>query len=268
MKNIKIVFVDLDGTLRDSNGKISIRAKKIIKKLRDLGITIVFITGRPIPYTVKLAKQFDPSSFVVCSNGAEVFNYLSKRIIYKSTIMNNDILFLNDLIDRYHLYFVANTIDKVYTNKDFDNIGKKQVKSLTDIDADIDQIVVQSNKIDDLKLFRRDLAENENLKIINKSQNIDESDKDRLLYYDVVNADVSKGSAIRELCAFLNIPLDRTMGIGDSMNDLEMLEVCSYKVAMGNAIDEIKKISNYETLSNDEDGVSLVLERLYEELTK
>ena len=268
MKNIKIVFVDLDGTLRDSNGKISTRAKRIIKKLKDIGINVVFITGRPVPYTVKLAKQFDPSSFIICSNGAEVFNYLSKRIIYKSTIMNNDILFLNDLIDRYHLYFLVNTIDKVYTNKDFDSMGKRYVKTLTDIDADINQIVVQSNKIDDLKLFRRDLEENPNLRIINKSQNINENDTERLLYYDVVNADVSKGSAIRELCAFLNIPLDRTMGIGDSMNDLEMLEVCTYKVAMGNASEEIKKISNYETLSNDEDGVSLVLERLYEELTK
>ena len=266
MKNVKIVFVDLDGTLRDSTGKISNRAKKIIKRLRDIGITVVFVTGRPVPYTVKLAKQFDPSSFIVCSNGAEVYNYISKRIIYKSTIMNNDILFLNDLIDRYHLYFMVNTIDKIYTNKDFDNIGKKYVKSLTDIDADIDQIVVQSYKIDDLKLFRRDLGENTNLKIINKPKNIDDSGV--LLYYDVVNSDVSKGNAIRELCAFLNIPLDRTMGIGDSMNDLEMLEVCSYKVAMGNASEEIKNISNYETLSNDEDGVSVILERLYEELTK
>lgn len=266
MKNIKIVFVDLDGTLRDSNGKISTRAKKIIKKLKDIGINVVFITGRPVPYTIKLAKQFDPSSYIVCSNGAEVFNYLSKRVIYKSTIMNNDILFLNDLIDRYHLYFLANTIDKVYTNREFDSIGKKYVMNLTDIDADIDQIVVESFKIDDLKLFRRDLGENTNLKIINKPKTIDDSG--RLLYYDVVNTDVSKGSAIRELCAFLNIPLDRTMGIGDSMNDLEMLEVCSYKVAMGNASDDVKKISNYETLSNDEDGVSVVLERLYEELTK
>lgn len=266
MKNIKIVFVDLDGTLRDSKGKISIRAKKIIKKLKDIGINVVFITGRPVPYTVKLAKQFDPSSFVVCSNGAEVFNYLSKRIIYKSTIMNSDILFLNNLIDRYHLYFLANTIDKVYTNREFDSIGKKYVKSLTDIDADINQIVIESFKIEDMKLFRRDLEENANFKIINKSKNVDDSE--RILYYDLVNNDVSKGSAIRELCAFLNIPLDRTMGIGDSMNDLEMLEVCSYKVAMGNAIEEIKNISNYETLSNDEDGVSVVLERLYEELTK
>ena len=56
MNNIRIVFLDLDGTLRDSNGLISDKSKEIINKLKEKGVYVVFTTGRCIPYTVNLAK--------------------------------------------------------------------------------------------------------------------------------------------------------------------------------------------------------------------
>ena len=266
MKDVKIVFVDLDGTLRDSEGNISERSVKIMKKLKDIGIYVVFTTGRNVDYTVKLAKQFNPSSYVITSNGAEVYNYLNNRIVFKNPIMYKDLEYLDTLIEKYNVYFLTNSFDKRYTNRDFDNIGKNIISKLTDYDGEINQIVVQSFDKDILNKFKEEIDNYPTLKVINRSNpNLDDN---LLSYLDIVNSDCSKGNAIKELCEFLNIKLENTMAIGDSINDKDMLEVCTYKVAMGNASDEIKNLSNYITVSNDQDGVSVVLERLYNELIK
>ena len=88
------------------------------------------------------------------------------------------------------------------------------------------------------------------------------------MFYDVTNSDVSKGNAITRLCEHLKIDMSKTMAIGDSGNDIEMFNVCKYKVAMANAEKDLKDIANIETLSNNQDGVSIVLERLYDEIIK
>ena len=88
-----------------------------------------------------------------------------------------------------------------------------------------------------------------------------------LLYYDIVNTEVSKGKALIELCNFLNIDPKRAMAIGDSRNDVEMLNAAGYKVAVSNATDELKQIADVITLSSGENGVLTVLNELYNQKT-
>lgn len=61
---------------------------------------------------------------------------------------------------------------------------------------------------------------------------------------------------------------NKTMAIGDSDNDIEMLQVSNVKIAMSNATDNLKKVANFVTLSNDQEGVAVVLEQLYDELIR
>ncbi|MEJ5915288.1 Cof-type HAD-IIB family hydrolase [Pseudokineococcus sp. 1T1Z-3] len=72
---------------------------------------------------------------------------------------------------------------------------------------------------------------------------------------------VHKGAAATELAAALGIPLSRTIGIGDSDNDLEMLDVCGVGIAMGQAADHVKARADEVTASVDEDGVAVALSR-------
>ena len=168
MKDVKIVFIDLDGTLTNHDGKITDRAFKIIEKLKKIGIYIVFTTGRSIPYTINIAKHYNPSGYMITSNGAEIYNYVNDNLIYASSIKEENLAFLDNLVTKYNLIFTANSKDYRYTNKLNDNLGKKLVEKLTDIDNEVNQIVIQSTNIDDMKYFRRDLNENAELKITNK----------------------------------------------------------------------------------------------------
>lgn len=267
MKSTKIVFVDLDGTLKNNNQKISIRNKEIIEKLFDIGILVVFTTGRPLNYTISLSKQFSASNYVISSNGAEIYNYFNKKIIYNSIISNEVLIKLNELIKKYNLFFIANCLLKSYTNKDFGDPGKKIINSLEDIfDEKISQLIVESYDIESMKKLKKELINIPDIKISNKSRNPKDSNK--ILFYDITNKDVSKGNAIKILCDYLKIDINKTMAIGDSDNDIEMLQVSNVKIAMSNATDNLKKVANFVTLSNDQEGVAVVLEQLYDELIR
>lgn len=264
MENVKIVFVDLDGTLKDNEGKVSIRNKKVFERLMDKGINIVIATGRSLPDAMTYSKQFSTSNYVISSNGAEIYNYLTKETIYKSIISKTDVLMIDELVQKYNLFFIANCLDKTYTNKPYNEPGKKVVSTLKEIEEDISQIIIESFELEKMKLFRRDFGNIEHLKISNKSRNPENTDE--ILFYDITCNDVSKGNAVKILCDYLKINMDKTMAIGDSNNDLEMLQNVQVKVAMNNATEDIKKIANYITLSNEQEGVAIILEKLYSEI--
>ena len=263
MKEVKIVFIDIDGTLRDSNGKISDDTIKSILKLKNEGIQIVLTTGRSLKYTINVSKLYDGGNYIISSNGAEIYNYKSNNMIFSSPISKEDLAFIEEKILIYRLFFIANTEGFRYSNNIKVETGVKQVNSLKDIDKPINQVVIQSYDAEKMMLFKRDLEDHKSLKISNKTKNPIEG---KYFFYDVTNSNVSKGEAIKKLCEHLNIPLDKTMAIGDSNNDVDMFEVCKYKVAVANADNELKKHSNIETLSNDQDGVKIVLDRLYSEI--
>ncbi len=268
VKNTKIVFVDLDGTLKDSNKKISMRNKRIFEKLADIGIVVVFTTGRPLSYTISLSKQFSSSNYVISSNGAEIYNYSNGNVIYHNRLSRENINKLKELIKKYQLFFIANCLTQAYTNKTFDDPGKKIVHSVDEItDLNISQLIVESYDEEVMRLFKNDISGISGIKISNKSRSSGASASDQILFYDITNSDVSKGNAVKILCDYLNIDIKKTMAIGDSDNDIEMLQTVNVKVAMNNATEALKKEANFITLSNDEEGVAVILERLYNELT-
>lgn len=259
MDNVKIVFTDLDSTLTKEKGKVDIINKRIFEKLDSIGIPVVLNTGRSLSYTIPICKQYNASKYLIASNGAEVYNYLTKKVIYRSVISKENLKFLDQLIEKYDLFFVANGIERRYTNK-MDEIGFIYSNYLSNLQEDLAQVVIESYDLEKMKLFRKDLMENKELKIGNKTKHIV---PEKLLYYDIVNCDVSKGNALKILCDYLSIDSKKSMAIGDSINDIEMLECAGYKVAVANACDELKKIADVVTLSNKQNGVYTILSELY-----
>ena len=265
MKNVKIVFTDLDSTLTISEGKIDIQNKKIFEKLADIGIPVVINTGRSIPYIIPICKQFSTSNYVIASNGAEIYNYLTKKVIYRSVILEEDLKIIDDLIRKYDLLFYANGIQRRYTNKTEKSIGTIFTNYLSDINEEIAQVVIESYDVNVMIKAKQEITARESLKIANKTKHVEEG---KLLYYDIVNSEVSKGTAVIELCEYLNIDPAKAMAIGDSTNDIEMLDAVGYKVAVVNASDDLKEKANIITLSNKQNGVATILNELYNQKTK
>ena len=85
--------------------------------------------------------------------------------------------------------------------------------------------------------------------------------KSEPFYCEILNKKASKGQAVQRLAASLQISQHEIMAIGDHPNDLDMVQYAGIGVAMGNAVDEVKKIADYITSTNNEDGVAKAIEK-------
>ena len=74
----------------------------------------------------------------------------------------------------------------------------------------------------------------------------------------------SKGTGLTALCRQLSIPMEQTLAIGDSQNDLSMLRAAGVSVAMGNALEAVRSVTDYQTVTNEEDGAARFLERFFQ----
>ncbi len=260
MNNVKIVFTDLDSTLTKEPGVVDIKNKEIFEKLKEKGIYVVINTGRPLSYIIPICKKFSTSRFVIASNGAEIYDIEEDKMLFHSLIDKESLKMLDSLIKKYNLFFMANSGKKRYSNK---KENKYIIMDSLENLSDVSQVVLESYSSDDMKLLKEDLSKDTSLIIANQTRHVVEN---KLLYVDIVNKNVSKGIALEFLSNYLGISLDDTMGIGDSGNDIEMLKKTYYKVAVENATDELKNVANIITLSNKNNGVYDILDRLYKEL--
>lgn len=131
---------------------------------------------------------------------------------------------------------------------------------------DIVQCTIADSNFDKIKKLVPKIEAVENVEIKNRHKSLlDEKFKDdKTIYCDVANIDSNKGNAVKKLLEILNIKKEETIAIGDDINDLSMFEQVGYKVAVDNAINIVKEKADEITLSNDENGVAVFLDKLIE----
>ena len=126
----------------------------------------------------------------------------------------------------------------------------------------IDEAIARiPNKIS-VKGFGRDLSA-----VVNKISEkfgsvISVFPSDNGTFLNIVNNRTSKTAALRKLLSSQTIPLNNVIAFGDDLPDMEMLQACGIPVAMANSFPEVKAACLYQTASNDEDGVAIVLEKI------
>ena len=84
-----VIFIDIDGTLLSDSNSISNRTKNIIHNIVELGHEIILCTGRPRIFAEKISREIGASSYIISSNGAEIYDYKKNEIIYISTMPKN-----------------------------------------------------------------------------------------------------------------------------------------------------------------------------------
>lgn len=267
---IKAVFIDIDGTLGNSQRKVSERNKKAIKKCIDKGIKIILASGRSRKEIIEYQKQIKASPYIISSNGASAYDRAKQVEIYNEIIEckvieeifnyaveNNYKIKLNykeELVMNKATY--PDEVDKVRTNEELKRIIK---------DEKIVQCIVLNENIEKMKAFRNYFTEKIiEAKIVNESKHFKnpELKPSKSYYCDITSNFVSKGKAVKQLCDYLGIKEDEIIVIGDGENDISMFNITPNSVAMGNALPNVKESAKYVTSTNDEDGVAKVLEKL------
>lgn len=262
LKNIKSVFLDIDGTLTDSSKKVTEYTKNILKKIKDKGIYVVLCSGRSNKDVCKYSIDASASNYAISSNGAQIYDYSTNENLYKNDIKYSDVKKVWEYCNTNNLELILNGQNEQYGNKIYcsnmynDKIIINNVEELKDIV--VYQIIINSNNYYNMQACEYFIKENQNIKIANYSREYIKKDiNSKEPYYIFVNNRLTdKGIAINKFLTIMNIRKEEAICFGDRINDITMFEKCGYTVAMDNADKELKKIATYTALSNNENGVA------------
>ena len=263
MINIKLIFIDSDGTLKKTDGTISDRVKKAIEKNREVGNKIIICTARPRYQTLEVMKEAGADSIIVSSNGSEIYDSNDNKIIFNFFIDNDSVIKLVKYAYSKDIRLILTMEDYDYVTKEIRNPNQKllnkhnYVEELTG--CNVKQCMFIDKKSEEIYKIKDILSENNKLHIVDE---INESSSYEEKWFSVSNSNCSKGNALKIVSKYLNIPIENTITIGNDKNDISMFEVAGVSVAVANASDDIKSKVDHITLSNDEDGVAIFLETL------
>lgn len=262
LKNTKIIFIDIDGTLTNSKKEVTEKTAKAIKRVVNKGIKVIITSGRNSAYCKDVSEKAGATPIVISSNGTSIFDYENNKTIYKNVIEKEKIIKLYEFAEKNNLGMMMNSLKKAYCNSnviDKEKYNVEKIKKEEIVQKQITQVVMKVKHQDEITKTK-DIVNEQGLKIFYFSKKFSINEKVDCSI-DIINEDVSKGTGINNLLKKLNIKKEETVCIGDYKNDIDMYNSCGYKVAMGNACREIKNRADYITLSNDEDGVAYFLDK-------
>lgn len=269
---IKMVFLDLDGTLLQNVDTVSAHTKEILHKVRDMGVTPVICTGRLAYESDFAAKAIGASGYLIACNGAVVYsNYAEHKIIYEAYLESETVGKTISMLQKEQVFFQAYAGDRAYTPADrkamitagwdqehADFFGKHMVL-VENLEKFLENENVQVNK------FMVGIPDHVNMTDLRKKLEtipgiVTCASGKNLL--EVLPEKVDKRRAVRAIAAVEGLTREQIMVIGDSENDLGMFDEANICVAMGNACDQLKAKANYYAPSNKEDGAAWALENL------
>lgn len=256
----KIIFVDIDGTLTDDYGNISSTTIEGIKSFTKEGGLVVLVSGRNTSYTINLSEKIGASEYVISSNGNEIYNYKTKTTIYFNEIPYSKIIDIYRQVEKNKANILLNACKNKYTNtirEGYTYINERDLENIR-----VSQLSIYSEDKDKIIALKDEINKKHNLHVAYQSRSFTESTNNNVFLYDICKINASKGLAVVKLCQHLKIDVKDTVVIGDNHNDISMFELPSYKVAMTNAIDEVKELSDCITMSNNEDGVGYFIKKL------
>jgi hypothetical protein len=268
---IKAIFIDIDGTLRDSNRNLSKKTINIIKKISEKGILVILCAGRPRKYTEKISRECFASKYIITSSGGNIYDYEENKILYVNKMNKEALIELYKIANPEDVRFIMNVGEGRVVNKvKHPDQEQKLEENIEDFvySNDVVQCTIADSNFDKIKNLIPKIEKVENIEIKNRHKSLlDIKFKDdKTVFCDIANIESNKGIAVKKLLEILNIKKEETIAIGDDNNDLSMFEQVGYKVAVSNAIDIVKEKADEITLSNDEDGVAIFLEKLLKQI--
>lgn len=273
MNAVKLIALDLDGTLFNSQSQISAHNIDTIKKANEAGATVVISTGRP--YNGLPFEQLKGSGirFAITTNGSAIYEIESGKCLFEEAMDEEIILPILDFLLTKDIHMDAFIGGKGYTPVQCVAAGQK----LANPPALKHYILNTRVRVDNLPLF---IHENQ-LKVQKMTLNFYPEggifkDREEVRKYlesnpaittvsggynnlEFTRADVNKGVGLQKMAQLLDIPVAQTMAVGDTENDLAIIRAAGFGVAMGNATAAVKNAADYITTSNDEDGVAAAI---------
>ncbi len=260
----KMIVLDLDDTLLRDDHTISVRTKEALMKAQELGVKVVLASGRPTFGMRHIAKELHLSkygSYILSFNGGKIINCSSGEEQFSSTLSPEAVHRLYDLSVREGVYIHTYIGDEIITQDE--NPYTDIEATLTGLPINVVPNFVEAVTVPVVKSLM--VGPPEQLKEVEKKLQVELEEEFSVMrskpyFLEFTEKGVTKGTSLSQLIQVCGIKQEEVIAIGDSYNDLSMIEFAGLGVAMGNAPDDIKEIANFVTDTNMSDGVAKVVE--------
>lgn len=264
--NYKVLVLDIDGTLYNSEKKITEATKAAIYKAREAGKVIAIASGRPLHGIEDVSNSLEfaeKGGYVIGYNGGRIKNVKTGESISDISLPTEMIPRIAALAKKYNVPIVGHAPDYLVTEYPDDEIinyearlNKMEVVKISSLADYTDHrlykciITGEDKKLAELEKIAAKEFEGE-LSVYRSEP----------YFLEILPLGIDKANAIDILAAYLGISKNEVIACGDGFNDLSMIKHAGLGVAMSNAQPVVKKCANYVTSSCDEDGLIPVIER-------
>jgi Cof subfamily protein (haloacid dehalogenase superfamily) len=260
----RLVATDLDGTLLHTDGTVTDGTRAVLTALDDLGVPVVFTTGRPIRWMESLWEEVGGHGLAICSNGGIVYDVAQRAVRTARTIPTEVLLDVGRAIRRELPGSVFALEKTTGFAREHDFLPRLKVNTTPDVDSgpleDIadDTVVKLLARHEEMapEDYWRRVAEIVGEKVVSTWSSVG-------TLVEISAAGVTKATTLATLAAELGAGPDEVIAFGDMPNDLPLLEWAGTSYAMANAHPTVLEMADHTAPHNDEDGVATVLRRVF-----
>ena len=272
-RDIKIISLDLDGTLLDSRKRLSEGNRAALEEAAAKGVAIVPTTGRFFGMMPQAVRDLPFVRYAITINGAQVYDRQTDVAIVREEIPLGMALDIMRLLDGYDVIYdcyrsnwgwmTASLQDKAEsyaTDPHYVKMVREFRNPVPDLKSHLESTAAEGD-VQKVMLFARNAPGSDSV-----TRAIAEAVSERFPAIKATSstwnnlelniATAHKGNALRRFAEHLGCTLDNCMALGDGTNDLSMIEAAGLGVAMSNAHPQVLAAADHVTLSNDEDGVA------------
>lgn len=264
MSNFKMVCLDIDGTLLNSNHKISPKVKDTIKIVaNEKRIPVILVSARMPKGIAFLQRELEIEQPIICYSGALILDK-NGGIVSKESIPVSSFEEIYKLVRNFNIHISLYKDDEWYV-EELDEWAEQESEI-----TNIAPIIMDFKAL--IELWRKEGTGPNKILIMANPSEIDMLKKNikyhnlniypsKATYLEIMPIEASKTSAISSLQKIFNIERSEIIAMGDNYNDIDMIEYAGLGIAMGNAPEDVKKHANDVTLTNDEDGVAEAIKK-------
>ncbi|MDR6554059.1 hydroxymethylpyrimidine pyrophosphatase-like HAD family hydrolase [Paenibacillus qinlingensis] len=239
MGKYKLIALDMDGTLLNEDKKISAENQAAIREASSQGKVVIMSTGRGAISAMPYIKELGLTTPLVVVNGSEVWAS-PDRLLKRTLVPIETIRDLHQLAVAHDCWWWAYSVAGVF-NRESEGLHLDEHEWL--------KFGYFTDNAEKLQRIREVVASWGTLEITNSHPS----------NLEMNPLGVTKASGVETVCDFLGISMSEVIAMGDSENDIAMIREAGLGIAMGNAQDEVKRIADMTTVTNDEHAVAQVI---------
>jgi 5-amino-6-(5-phospho-D-ribitylamino)uracil phosphatase len=270
LENIDLVVFDLDGTLLNGDSEIGIKSIELVNELKKLGVRFTFATGRIHHSMIAYAKILDLKTPLISLDGAVIKSYPANETIFESFIKAKYVKRALEMADNFLLKSALSHNEAIYYTEQNSLIPRlmekyeavfEEINSYDDLVDSTLEVIVTGDFKNSIKAIENKMKFPYAFGL--KTSFYKSQDQDGVYFLEIRNKNCSKGDGLLKLIKHLNINIKNTAVMGDWYNDRSLFRTNALKIAIANAVDDIKNMADYVTSkTNEEDGTAEFLEML------